>query len=206
VPTSSLVINLGAPVLCIRIALMRIRLITLMRIRTRLFTLMLIRIRIQILALKKTSSYFFGRRIVWAVGTNRKIVSRTIEEFQHPAIQSKRVQHLSVFFHQIKVRQPIGGKDTPVYKPCATVCRRSRTGGIFVWSGSELELLIQIFKIKIKNQKSTAVGVLIKAYPMIPLSSRSNLSGRNLKTHAETTLILSLYNSFHFIKIVLNVK
>jgi hypothetical protein len=82
--------------------LLRIRLITLMRIRTRLFTLMLIRIRIQILALKKTLLLLL--RQTDCMGTNRKIVSRMIEEFQHPAIQRKRVQHLGVFFHEIKVR------------------------------------------------------------------------------------------------------
>jgi hypothetical protein len=39
-------------------------------------------------------------------------VSRLFEEYQHPAIQTKIVQHFGGFFHQIKVRQPIGRKDS----------------------------------------------------------------------------------------------
>ncbi len=35
----------------------------------------------------------------------------------------------------------------------------------------------QIFKLKLKNQKPLAVDVLFKAYPMVPLSRRSNLAG-----------------------------
>ena len=34
------------------------------------------------------------------------------QEFQHPAIQTKLEQHFGGFFHQIKVRQPIGGQDS----------------------------------------------------------------------------------------------
>jgi hypothetical protein len=34
------------------------------------------------------------------------------KEFQHPAIQTKIEQHFGGFFHQIKVRQPIGRKDS----------------------------------------------------------------------------------------------
>jgi hypothetical protein len=34
------------------------------------------------------------------------------EEFQHPAIQTKIVKSFGGFFHQIKVRQPIGRKDS----------------------------------------------------------------------------------------------
>jgi len=33
------------------------------------------------------------------------------------------------------------------------------------------------FKIKIKKQKPIAVDVLFQAYPMVPLSCRSNLAG-----------------------------
>jgi hypothetical protein len=39
-------------------------------------------------------------------------MSRIFEEFQYPAIQTKIEQHLGGFFHQIKVRQPIGRKDS----------------------------------------------------------------------------------------------
>jgi hypothetical protein len=34
------------------------------------------------------------------------------KEFQHPAIQTKIEQHFGGFFHQIKVRQPIGRQDS----------------------------------------------------------------------------------------------
>jgi hypothetical protein len=52
--------------------------------------------------------------------------SRIFEEFhfQHPAIQTKIVQHFGGFFHQIKVRQPTGRKDS-----IQTKCRRSRMLG-----------------------------------------------------------------------------
>jgi hypothetical protein len=39
-------------------------------------------------------------------------VSIIFEEFQHPAIQTKIVQHFGRFLHQIKVRQLIGRKDS----------------------------------------------------------------------------------------------
>jgi hypothetical protein len=42
---------------------------------------------------------FFGLRLV-------------SKEFQHPAIQTKIEQHFGGFFHQIKVRQPIGRQDS----------------------------------------------------------------------------------------------
>jgi len=41
-----------------------------------------------------------------------QLVSRIFEEFQHPAVQPKTVQHFGGFFHQIKVRKPIGRKDS----------------------------------------------------------------------------------------------
>jgi hypothetical protein len=43
------------------------------------------------------------------------------KEFQHPAIQTKIEQHFGGFFHQIKVRQPIGRQDS-----MQTVIRTSR--------------------------------------------------------------------------------
>ncbi len=39
-------------------------------------------------------------------------MSRTFEEFQHPAIQTKILQHSGGYFHNIKVHQPIGRKDS----------------------------------------------------------------------------------------------
>jgi hypothetical protein len=44
----------------------------------------------------------------------------------------------------------------------------------------ELFNSFQKFKIKIKNKKAMAVDILSEAYPMIPLSCRSNLAGRYL--------------------------
>ncbi len=44
-----------------------------------------------------------------------QLVRRIFEE--HPAIQTKLVQHFGGFIHQIKVRQPIGSNDS--IKPCA---------------------------------------------------------------------------------------
>jgi hypothetical protein len=41
-----------------------------------------------------------------------RLVSRIFEKFQHPAIQTKIVQHFGGFFHQIKVCQLIGRKDS----------------------------------------------------------------------------------------------
>jgi hypothetical protein len=38
--------------------------------------------------------------------------------------------------------------------------------------------LFQIFSTEIKNQKHIAVDVLLKGFPMVPLSCRSNLAGR----------------------------
>jgi hypothetical protein len=62
-----------------------------------------------------------------------------------------------------------------------TVNRTSRRiGGLFAWSGSEhfeVVLNIQDKKLKIKN---IAADVLLKGFPMIPLSCRSNLAGRYL--------------------------
>jgi hypothetical protein len=52
-----------------------------------------------------------------------------------------------------------------------------RIRGIFAWSGSELLSNIQDQKLKIKN---IAVDVLLKGFPMIPLSRRSNLARRYL--------------------------
>jgi hypothetical protein len=41
-----------------------------------------------------------------------RLVSRIFEENQQSAIQTKIEQHFGGFFHQIKVRQPIGRKDS----------------------------------------------------------------------------------------------
>ncbi len=53
---------------------------------------------------------------------------------------------------------------------------------ILAWSSSELWTVIKYSRSKIKNLKPTAVDVLFKAYPMVPISSRSNLAGWYLLT------------------------
>jgi hypothetical protein len=54
------------------------------------------------------------------------------EEFQHPAIQTKTVQSFSELFHQIKVRQPIGRKDS-----VQTVIRTSRRLNSFLYEAAQ---------------------------------------------------------------------
>ncbi len=53
---------------------------------------------------------------------------RIFDEFQHPAIQAKIVQHFGGFFHQLTVCLPIGRKDS-----VQTVCRRSRKLTAFLY-------------------------------------------------------------------------
>ncbi len=57
---------------------------------------------------------------------------------------------------------------------------KQEVGFIFAWSGSELWSLIKYSRSKIKNQEPIVVDVLFKAYPMVPLSCRSNLAVRYL--------------------------
>jgi hypothetical protein len=58
--------------------------------------------------MRERHQLFFGLRLV-------------SKEVQHPTIQTKIEQHFSGFFHQIKVRQPIGRQDS-----VQTVIRTSR--------------------------------------------------------------------------------
>jgi hypothetical protein len=59
----------------------------------------------------ESQQFFFG---LW-------LVSRIFEEFQHPAIETKKVQHFGGFFHEIKVHQPLESKDST-----QAVCQRRR--------------------------------------------------------------------------------
>jgi hypothetical protein len=54
---------------------------------------------------------------------------------------------------------------------------KQEVGFIFAWICSELWSLFQYSRVKLKNQKPIAVDVLFKAYPRVPLSCRSNLTG-----------------------------
>jgi hypothetical protein len=75
-----------------------------------------------------------------------QLVSRIFEEFQHPAIQTKIVHHFGGFFYQIKVRQPIGRKDS-----IQAVCRRMRRLEAFLYL--EVQNFEFFSKIKDKNIK-----------------------------------------------------
>ena len=71
------------------------------------------------------------------------------EELHHSAIQTKIGQHFGGFFHQIKVGQPIGRKDS-----MQTVIRISRRLDLFLHEAAqnfEVVLNIQDQKLKIKN-------------------------------------------------------
>jgi hypothetical protein len=50
-----------------------------------------------------------------------QLVSGIFEEFHHPVIETKIEYHFRGFFHQIKVHQPIGRKDS-----IQTLCRGSK--------------------------------------------------------------------------------
>jgi hypothetical protein len=54
------------------------------------------------------------------------------KEFQHPAIQTKLEEYFGGFFHQIKVRQPIGRQDS-----MQTVIRTSRRLGSFLHDAAQ---------------------------------------------------------------------
>jgi hypothetical protein len=63
-----------------------------------------------------------------------------IEEFQHPTIQTKLMQHFGGFFHEIKVRQLIGRKDS-----IQTVCGRSKSLEAFLYLAAQnIELFSNI--------------------------------------------------------------
>ncbi len=119
---------------------------------------------------RRTMLQKFGR--VNNCSWDYSLESRIFEENQQSAIQTEIELNFCGFFQQIKVRQPIGRKDS-----IQTMIPTSR---IFVWSGSELWTLLKYSRSKLKNQKHIAVDVLFKAYLMIPLSGWSNLAGRYL--------------------------
>jgi hypothetical protein len=88
-----------------------------------------------------------------------QLVSRIFEEFQHPAIQTTIVQHFGIFFHQIKVRQPLGRKNS-----IQTVHRTSRRLDSFLYlaiAAQKFEVFFKYSKLKLKNQKPIAVDALL---------------------------------------------
>jgi hypothetical protein len=72
-----------------------------------------------------------------------RLVNRIFEEFQYLAIQTKIVQYFGSFFHQIKVCQPIGRKES-----IQAVCRRIRRLEAFLYLAAKNFELFLKFKIK----------------------------------------------------------
>jgi hypothetical protein len=66
-----------------------------------------------------------------------RLVSRIFEEFQKRPIQTKIVKRSGAFFHQIKVCQRIGKKDS-TYTRTSRQPKNEEIGDIFVISGLEL--------------------------------------------------------------------
>ncbi len=69
-------------------------------------------------------------------------------------------------------------RKTGFYATCDS--NRQEVGFNFAWSGSELWSCFRYSVLKLKNQKHIAVDVLLKGFPMVPLSCRSNLARRYL--------------------------
>jgi hypothetical protein len=71
------------------------------------------------------------------------------EELHHSAIQTNIEEHFGGFFHQIKVCQPIGRKDS-----MQIVIRISRRLDLFLHEAAQNLNSSQIFKIKMKKSKT----------------------------------------------------
>jgi hypothetical protein len=91
--------------------------------------------------MRETYQLFFGLRLV-------------SKEFHHSAIQTKIELHFGGFFHQMKVRQPIGTQDS-----MQTVIRTSRRLDSFLHEAAQN---IKHSRSKIKNLKHIAADVLLK--------------------------------------------
>jgi hypothetical protein len=62
-----------------------------------------------------SNRYLFRRTLLQKIGERHQLffgLRLVSKEFQHPAIQTRIKQHFGGFFHQIKVRQPIGRQDS----------------------------------------------------------------------------------------------
>jgi hypothetical protein len=91
--------------------------------------------------MRESQQLFFG--FLW-------LLSSIFEEFQHPAIQTKIVQHLGEFFRQIIVRQPIGRQDS-----IQAVSRKMRRLEVFLYLAAQnLELFSKIQGQNIKIKKN----------------------------------------------------
>jgi hypothetical protein len=67
------------------------------------------------------------------------------------------LQHFGRFFHQIKVRQPVGRNDS-----IQTVCQRSKRLEEFLYEAAQnFKRLFKYSRSKLKNQKPIAGDVLV---------------------------------------------
>ena len=69
---------------------------------------------------------------------------------------------------------------------------KQEVGFNFAWSSSELWSCFRYSVLKFKNQKHIAVNVLLKGFPMVPLSCRSNLAGRYVYLLVESSRLVKL--------------
>ncbi len=114
--------------------------------------------------LRESQLLSFGLRLV------RKIFEETITTCNPN-------QSLWKIFSSNKARQPIGRKDS-----IQTVNLTSRRLDSFLYEAVQnFEVFSNIQKWIEKIKKHIAVDVLFKAYPMVPLSCRSNLAERYLE-------------------------
>jgi hypothetical protein len=68
------------------------------------------------------------------------------KEFHHSAIQTKIEQSFGGFFHQIKVRQPIGGQDS-----MQTMNRTSRRTDSILHEAAQSFKVLKYSRVKFKN-------------------------------------------------------
>jgi hypothetical protein len=79
-----------------------------------------------------TNHNLFRRTVLQKLFLGLRLVSRIFEEKQQYAIQTKIEQHFGRFFQQIKVRQPIGRKDSK-----QTVIPTSRRLDLFLYEAAQ---------------------------------------------------------------------
>jgi hypothetical protein len=97
---------------------------------------------------------------------------------------------LQIFYSQVAIQRTIvdfpaflkyNSAEKIVVCPIQTVIRTSRRLDSFLYeSGSELSSLFKNSKLQLKNQKPITVDAFFMAYPIKPLSCRSNMAGWSL--------------------------
>ncbi len=121
--------------------------------------------------MRERYQWFFGLRLA-------------SKKFHHSAIQTKIELHFGGFFHQMKVRQPIGRQDS-----MQTVIRTSRRLDSFLHQGLRTLNSYQIFKIKNKKLKTYSGWCTFKG-----LSNGTNLM--QIQSGWTVLLILSSFILF----------